>query len=78
MDKASVYKDLLKTIVNTFDSLPVYEVETNDPGCDCCGVSSELVKVKTLKDTVYFDEVLKAEDVKEILTPIKELLETLK
>ena len=77
MDKALV-KDLLEMLVGTMDVLPVYEVETNNPGCDCCGVSSELVKVKTLKDTVYFDEVLKAEDVKEILTPIKELLETLK
>ena len=71
-------KDILKLIVSRMKSLDVYEVETNDPGCDCCGVSSELVKVKTLNDTVYFDEVLKAEDVKAMLNTIEIVLAELK
>lgn len=74
MDRKLVL-DVLDTIVGTIESLDVYEIETNDPGCDCCDVSTDLMKVQTLKDTVYPDQVLKAEDVKEILNPIKELLE---
>ena len=70
MDKA-----LVKDLLDKLNNLDKYNVDINDPGCNCCGVDYDLSKDGKLKDKVYYDDVVKATDVKNILNSLVDLLD---
>ena len=72
-------KELLNLVIGRLNGMDVWDMEVTDPGCDCCSGYAMLDHTDKLGNmkTIY-DEVIKADDVKNLKTALEKVLAELK